>query len=315
MDEKKYNVSISCVKEDEKVARELYDLLQPRVGSLFLYTQNQKDLIGEDGLNAFSRVYRHESRVVVVIYRESWGKSKWTGVEDRAIRDLYLNLGWSRIFVYSMDDSTPSWLPETYLWGGKLYGLTALAAAVERKVQEEGGTVGEEDVLARARRIQRSLAAAKAREDRRFGEEAVQAAYRERKAVDARLAEVVSNLAAPDPSGLLQAEKISGMYTVRTSDVAVAFYWDGKTVNSIRGDTLTLLMSTGPLTYHWREDAARKVAKYELELAEDEATWRWVEIERGLHFTSDEFADKAVRKLMDEHEHRRKAAIQHQRRS
>lgn len=313
MDKKKYEVAISCLKEDEKVARELYDLLQPRVGSLFLYTQNQKDLIGEDGLEAFGRAYRHESRVVVVIYREGWGKTKWTGVEDRAIRDLYLDHGWNRIFVYSMDDSAPVWLPETFLWGGRLYGLTALAAAIERKIKEEGGNVGEEDIVARAQRIQRSLAAAKEREDRRFSTEAVQAAYRERKAVDARLADVVSNLAASDP-GLLHGQMISGMYTVLTNEVAVAFRWDGNTVNSIQGDKLTLYMSSGPLKFRWT-DGSREVAKYELELTEDNAAWRWVEIGSGLYYTSVELANKAVRLLMDEHERRRKAAIQRQRRS
>src|SRR5262245_42626718 len=141
MDEKKYEVAISCMKEDEKMAQELYDLLQPRVGSLFLYTQNQKDLIGENGLEAFGRIYRHESRVVVIIHRKGWGETKWTGVEDRAIGELWLDHGWRRILVYSMDDSVPSWLPETFLWCGKRYGLTAFAAAVERKVQEEGGSV------------------------------------------------------------------------------------------------------------------------------------------------------------------------------
>lgn len=314
MNDYKYEVAISCLKEDASLAQQLYDFLQPRVRSIFFYPHNQADLVARDGLEAFQGVFRRESRVVVVIYREGWGQTRWTAIEEIAIKEMCFDAGWSRIVLYSEDEKIPKWLPQSYIWAGKRYGLSALASVIEQKVQEAGGTVGEEDVVAKAQRIQRSLAAAKAREDRRFSEEAVQVAYRERKAVDARLAEVVTNLATPDPSGLLHGEKISGMYTVQTSDVAVAFYWNGNTVNSIQGDTLTLLMSTGPLRYGWREDAKREVAKYELELAEEEATWRWVEIERDLHYTSVELADEAVRRLMDEHERRRKAALQRQRR-
>jgi hypothetical protein len=90
MEEYKYEVAISCLKEDEQLAQQLYDLMQPRVRSLFLWVQNQKELIGEEGVETFRRVYRSDSRVVVVLYRDGWGKTKWTGIEDLAIRDITL---------------------------------------------------------------------------------------------------------------------------------------------------------------------------------------------------------------------------------
>jgi len=312
----KYEVAISCLKEDASLVQQLYDLLQPRVRSIFFYPHNQADLVARDGLEAFQGVFRRESRVVVVIYREGWGQTRWTAVEETAIKEMCFDAGWPRIVVYSEDEKIPKWLPQSYIWAGKRYGLPALASVIEQKVQEAGGAVGEEDVVAMAQRIQRSLVAAQARENLRSSVEAVQAARAERDAVNARLAELVSNLSASDP-GLLRGGDIAGQYTVGTGDVDVTFWVDPAdyTTNSIRGGKLTLFMSNGPLSFGWKDDVTLKVARFELEPAEDNVTWRWVEIGKGLHYSSVELADFAVRRLMDEHERRRKADLQRQRRS
>ena len=88
------------------------------------------------------------------MYRQGWGETPWTGVEDRAIRDLYLR-DWRRILLYSIDDTHPTWLGQTYIYASKRFGLSALAVLLERKVQEDGGNVGPEDVVAMAQRIAR----------------------------------------------------------------------------------------------------------------------------------------------------------------
>lgn len=319
-DDYKYDAAISCLQEDEPLARELHHLLEPRVKSLFLYTQNQKELIGEEGIEKFSSVYRHESRVVIVIYRNGWGQTKWTGVEDRAIRELYLDGGWSRILVYSVDNTAPRWLPTTYLWAGKRYGLVPFAAAVEQKVQETGGTVGEEDVAAMAQRIRDSARAAEEREARRCGVEGTQAAAVERKAIQACLAELVEKL-EPTVEGMkiqragadsVQGEIRKGVYTVWIGEIAAFFHWTGNTVNSIRGDKLILAL--GAFDIWGNVDNRRNLAKYELELAEDNTTWRWVEDGKGRYYTSAELANEAMRRLLQEHEKQRKAELERRRR-
>jgi hypothetical protein len=128
MEAYKYQVAISCLKQEEPLAQQLYDLVHPRVSSVFFYPQNQKDLIGEEGVETFRQIFRHESRIVVVLYRDGWGKSPWTGVEDLAIRDMCLESRFRRVLVYSVDGCQPSWLPDSHLWAGQRYGLTALAA-------------------------------------------------------------------------------------------------------------------------------------------------------------------------------------------
>lgn len=318
-DDYKYDVSISCLKKDEPLARELHDLLKPRVKSLFLYTQNQKDLIGEEGVEKFTRVFRHESRVVVVIYRDDWGQTKWTGVEDRAIRELYLEGGWSRILVYSMDDTAPRWLPTTFLWAGKRYGLETFAATIERKVQEAGGTVGEEDVAAMAQRIRRSTWATEQREARRRSVEGTQAAAVERNTIQACLTELVKKLELSDedkkhpPAGVasVRGEVRNGIYAVSIGEIAVFFRWTGNTANSIQGDKL--ILNLGTLDMWGRVAEPRSLAKYELELAEDDTTWRWVEDGKKRYYTSAELANEAMRRLWQEHEKQVKAEFERQR--
>jgi hypothetical protein len=34
----------------------------------------------------FSKVFGEESRVVAILYREQWGQTKWTRIEETAIK-------------------------------------------------------------------------------------------------------------------------------------------------------------------------------------------------------------------------------------
>lgn len=317
----KYEVAISCTTEDESVAQELHDLLQPRVKSIFFYPENQKELIGQDGLQKFGSVFRTESRVVVVIYCEKWGKTPWTQVEENAIKEMCLNGGWARVILHSTDGTAPVWLPRFYIWSGSRYGLGALAAAVEQKIQEQGGQVGEEDVLAKAQRIRRSLAAKEAREARRFTEEAVHAARKERQVINERLADLVAAL-EPTYEGFklrdsgadtIQGRVEADRYTVWAGGVAIFFRWTGNTVNSIRGDKLILCSGSSGI-WGLDSDTVRNVDSYELELAEDDKTWRWID-RKGRHYTSSELAELGLSWLLDEHERRRKANLERRRRS
>ncbi len=322
MDDYKYEVAISCTKEDESVAQELHDLLQPRVKSIFFYPENQKELIGQDGVQKFGSVFRTESRVALVVYREKWGKTPWTLVEENAIKEMCLNGGWARVILHSTDGTAPLWLPKFYIWSGSRYGLSALAAAVEQKVQEEGGQVGEEDVLAKAQRIRRSLAVKEAREARRFTVEAVDAAHKERQAINKQLADLVAalerthegfKLLEESSADSIQGRLEAGGYTVWAGGVAIFFRWTGSTVNSIQGDKLILCSgSSGP--WGLSTDTVREVDSYELELAEDDTTWRWVD-RKGRHYTSSELAELGFSWLLDKHEQRRKSDLERQRRS
>jgi len=276
---------------------------------LFLFTQNQKELIGEDGLDAFGQTYSKESRVVVVLFRAGWGETRWTGVEDRAIRDLYLNGGWRRIIVFSLDGSKPSWIPDSYIWAGDRYGgLPTLAAAIERKVQEEGGQVGEEEPLALAARVTKEQAAEERREQRRFTQEAVQAAGVELQKIELRMRELTNAFSSENPN-ILAFSNVSGVSTLRTSEVAVGLLWEGAAMNSIRGAELQLHQTIHELgAFGWNERNARILSRSGLYLIEDERTWMWVDAD-GVRRSSSEVAEDAFRRLFEEHRRRKKVRL------
>ncbi len=199
-----------------------------------------------------------------------------------------------------------------HVHAGKRYGLPALAAVIEQKVQEAGGTVGEEEVEDMAERIRRSLHAAEAREMRRNSDEGIQAAFRERKAIDERLEEVVARL-EPTPEGFkaedgsIKGEKVEGAYRVAAGnllgDPAIFFR---------RGDNLDVILCHGGRSDYDRLANVRELDRYRLELTEGD-TWRWLD-DNGRYYTSTELADEALRRLLREYEERRKADIARRRR-
>jgi hypothetical protein len=82
------------------------------------------------------------SRVMVVLYNDGWGKTPWTRVEETAIKDACLAFGWHRLFflVFDRAAALPVWLPHTHVWFNYAeYGLEQAVGAVKARVQEMGG--------------------------------------------------------------------------------------------------------------------------------------------------------------------------------
>ena len=93
MTEYKYDVAISFVKEDEALAEQLNNKLKETL-TTFLYSERQKEIAGRDGEKAFNEVFFQQSRIVVVLYRDSWGKTPWTRMEETAIRNRAFDDGY-----------------------------------------------------------------------------------------------------------------------------------------------------------------------------------------------------------------------------
>jgi hypothetical protein len=77
-----YDVAISFLVADEKIA----SAIKTRLAGLnvFFYPHNQEELIGTNGLESMRAPFL-SARVNVVLYRERYGKTPWTGVELKAI--------------------------------------------------------------------------------------------------------------------------------------------------------------------------------------------------------------------------------------
>jgi hypothetical protein len=137
----KYDVAISFLSEDQTLASAIYGKLSEGL-KVFFYPHNQEDLAGTDGLESMRKPFFDGSRVVVVLYREKWGKTPWTRVEQTAIEDSFLKYGWERLFFIVLDksDVLPAWVPQHRVrYNLADFGLDHAVGAIKARVQDQGG--------------------------------------------------------------------------------------------------------------------------------------------------------------------------------
>lgn len=155
-----FDVAFSFGWKDEAFANQLHDLLQGRMTS-FLYSKQQEMLAGADGEQRFNEVFGSKAKLVVVLFREAWGKTPFTRFEETAIRNRAFTDGYDFTIFIPMDEGeklkVPPWLPKNRLYVGlDRWGIDGAAAAIEARFSELGGVVREEtidDLAARAARV------------------------------------------------------------------------------------------------------------------------------------------------------------------
>jgi hypothetical protein len=155
----KYDVAFSFLKEDESLAYQINDLIQDRV-STFIYSEHQKDIVGKNGYDEYTKVFLNESRIVVILYREAWGTTPFTRIEENALKQRSTEESLDFTVIISLDKNKPQWVSKFQIWYDfDRYGIKPAAAIIEKKVSEYGGLVHEEtieDQIARHKReIQR----------------------------------------------------------------------------------------------------------------------------------------------------------------
>jgi hypothetical protein len=147
----KYDVAISFLTADDSTAASLHDALSEGL-EIFYYPRKQEVLAGTNGLESMRKPFLEESRVVVVLYREPWGETPWTRVEQTAIQDRCLT-GFNWLFFMMLDKTStpPPWLPVTHVrFNYADYGLEQAVGAIKARVQESGGAIMPPNALKRA---------------------------------------------------------------------------------------------------------------------------------------------------------------------
>src|SRR5258708_29242853 len=155
-DSVKYDVAISFLSRDEPIAAALYERLSDGL-RVFFYPRSQEVLAGTDGLDSMRRPFVDESRIVVVLYREPWGNTEWTRVEETAIKERCLKHGWDSLFFMTLDKAAnlPNWLPRTHVrLSYEDFGLEQAVGAIKARVQELGGEIVPVNAKTRAKLVQ-----------------------------------------------------------------------------------------------------------------------------------------------------------------
>lgn len=138
------DIAISLCHEDVHFAHELKKALNPKL-NIFFYETDQDALVGKKGFEKFYKVFREEARLVIVLYREKWGKSLATEIEEQAIIDRSSkdDEGVGFVLMFKMDETKPPF----WYTPGRIYAdpnkssLKELAAFCELRVTELGGEV------------------------------------------------------------------------------------------------------------------------------------------------------------------------------
>lgn len=159
-DKYKYDVAISFLSRDEKLALELHARLSEHL-SVFVYSKEQENIAGTDGLESFRKAFRSEARLAVVLFREGWGETPWTRIEQTAITERVLEDGWECLFFVMVDreGAPPKWLPKTYIrFNFEEYGLEQAIGAIKGRLQEIGGSLKPLDMKQQAKLVERRAA-------------------------------------------------------------------------------------------------------------------------------------------------------------
>jgi len=153
----KYDVAISFLYGDLALASALNEKLANGL-SVFFYPGEQEDLAGSNGLESMKAAFAEESRFSVILYREGWGKTPWTRVEELAIQERCLKHGWDSVFLLVVDAGSkpPKWFPGTNIWLNlEAFGIEQAVGAIKNHAVRCGAQISVPTVKDKARATQR----------------------------------------------------------------------------------------------------------------------------------------------------------------
>ncbi len=142
----KYDVAFAFLQRDEPLAYQINYLIKDRF-STFLYSKKQENLTDADIEIKFSDAFGKQSRVVIVLYRNKWGTTPWTAIEEKTIRNRASEQGFDFVLFIQLDetDAIPKYLPQSRLWKDiSKSGVRGAANVIEELVLSLGGGIKED---------------------------------------------------------------------------------------------------------------------------------------------------------------------------
>jgi hypothetical protein len=155
----KYDVAFSFLKGDEDLVSRIDTLLHDRFKT-FVPSRREEFIAHTDFERTVHCVSGFEARIVTVLYRDSWGRTGSTLMEETALRNRAHEEGYDFILLIPVDTppSLPPWIPKKQIWLGlDRWGAEGAAAVIEARVQQAGGNTHEETPLKHAQRLEREL--------------------------------------------------------------------------------------------------------------------------------------------------------------
>lgn len=305
----RYDIAISFLQQDELVALDLHERLSPNF-DMFVYSKKQEDLAGTDGSESFRKAFREDSRLVVVLYRDGWGKTPWTRVEEGAISDRFLKEGWDWLLFIMVDSKStpPPWLPETRI---RLslpdYGIEQAIGAIKARAQELGSRFHKEDAVERAKRLERQVAARAERKRLLGSTEGVKAAEKEAREIHAAIAQLADEIkkSTSDLKLLVGSSHDSSVLT--NGRVSVIIYFRPMYRNTVENSFLVIREMNGRVLLPqergrymvFTEPKELSIHKFDPDITSGKG-WCWrSQSEPKCYYTSGDIADYCIQTFLN----------------
>jgi len=297
----KYDVALSFLQQDVNLALALASKLQDGL-DVFFYPERQEEQGGTDGMTSMRSVFFEDSRLAVILYRDGWGKTRWTQVEEMAIKASCFDGEWRRLFVLKLDESKlPDWISPTHIsYRLDQFGIDGAVGAIKMRVVDNKGAIKPMTPLKRAE-LQKD-------EDdyQQASRDAVSAAGEAR--VREKIAELMQELAVQcdeiNASGSMHIghgeHRDEWSYVLTNGCVSVGVYWRWQrtptelgVVRVIEFDKKLRLPNDPPIVVHHRPPQQLRSIEYKPSLSRArEVGWKGGEMK--VFLTSKGLAERCV---------------------
>jgi hypothetical protein len=307
----KYDVALSFLAEDERTARAIADKLEASGFNVFFFPRNQEELAGTNGMETMRDPF-FQSRVNIVLFREPWGHTPWTRVEQTAITERCLEKGWDSLMFVQLDSTSvlPKWLPKTHVrFALELYGIEQLVGAIKSRVQEQGGVVAPPTAVSEAKRVSHEARYLRDREalmrDRRWIETVIHQSLRD---TFRRLEELGSQANKEHGFGIVIGSQDYQNCIMRAGHISVGVIWRQPIYNSVLSDEhgecyLRVAEFSGAIAIPgrnemvWQQAELLKEHRFKPDVSETRDLI-WI-TGKGERTSSDKLADRIVMILLD----------------
>lgn len=299
----KYDVAFSFLQRDEELAYKISEELSTRLKT-FVYSEKQIELAGQDGEITFNQIFGIEARVVVVLFRSEWGNTKWTRIEQTAIRNRGFQDGYDFVFfiIIEPESIVPEWIPKSQLWYNySRFGVDGITASIENKLQTMGVDTRQPTIEEKASLLNKKLASARFQKEFLESEKAVSVAHIEAGILYSSVIEHYQTISKDN-------SELRGEMTNERNDIIIKLFgyqlfvhWDPYYSSSLNDSTLHIWLSEiDRMPFEW-DPKYHYIIKHEFDFSmsiSDDYGWR-NRLSRERFYSSKELAEFAINLLIN----------------
>lgn len=235
-----YDVAFSFLATDLATAHDLADRLSPALRT-FVYDREGESVLGGDGMERFSKVFKEEARLSVVLFRNGWGRTPWTALEEVAIKERALRTRFTSFVPVVLADAValPIWIPRFMLYVSDENNTRSEAAAVIRaRAQETGASLRATTAVDEARAYMRAERSLMDRIRVLSSEEGVRRAMDAVQDLNGAISALASEIRSREPKLPLEHETTATMSYLVSPFVSTTTSWEVEFGNSLSGSLL-----------------------------------------------------------------------------